>query len=112
VISDHINLSDLVLPDYVYSAFCLYEFEAAQHHLIVVKRCSHLIVLMMLDDSPNDADLNELVEASSALSNYIRQRTYIDCRNDEEWFKKLLYVLPDKGMLSPNYDDDGVLLAA
>ena len=85
------------------------EFEMAYHHNVAVKRKKRLIVLMMLD-SPNDLYANDASDTAT-LRQYLRQYTYIDYTADD-WFDKLVYALPLRGLLQNNEDraDDVQLL--
>jgi len=85
------------------------EFEMAYHHDVAVKRKKRLIVLMMLD-SPNDLYANDASDTAT-LRQYLRQYTYIDYTADD-WFDKLVYALPLRGLLQNNEDraDDVQLL--
>ena len=90
---------------FVFSTFCMYEFEVALHHALVSKRHKRLIV-MMADDSPSSL-LTGDDPAVVSLRQYLRQHTYVDCVRDKKWFDKLLYALPVNGMLpSTNNDID------
>ena len=81
----------------------------AYHHDVAVKRKKRLIVLMMLD-SPNDLYANDASDTAT-LRQYLRQYTYIDYTADD-WFDKLVYALPLRGLLQNNEDraDDVQLL--
>jgi len=81
----------------------------AYHHNVAVKRKKRLIVLMMLD-SPNDLYANDASDTAT-LRQYLRQYTYIDYTADD-WFDKLVYALPLRGLLQNNEDraDDVQLL--
>ena len=85
------------------------EFDAAYHHNVAVKRKKRLIALMMLD-SPNDLYANDASDTAT-LRQYLRQYTYIDYTADD-WFDKLVYALPLRGLLQNNEDraDDVQLL--
>jgi len=77
------------------------EFDMAFHHIVVEKRKSRLIVLMMLD---NPANLDTYDASNTAtLRQYLRQYTYIDYTADD-WLDKLLYALPLRGLLQHNED--------
>jgi len=94
----------------VVSAYCMYEFEVALHHNIIVKRKKRLIVLMALD---NPADLYDNdASDTAALRQYLRQYTYISYAADD-WLDSLLYALPLHGMDQAgrdNQDVDALLL--
>lgn len=85
----------LLTEHFLQSAYCMYEFDAAFHHNIVVKRKKRLIVLMALD-SPNDLHADDDSQ-TTALRHYLRQYTYIDFAADD-WLDNLLYGLPLHGM--------------
>ena len=83
---------------YVYSSYCMTEFLMAYYHNIVQKGQKRLIILMMLD-SPNEQLLCANDDPDrEILRHYLRQHTYIDY-NSDDWFDKLLYVLPVRGLL-------------
>ena len=90
-----------------FSGYCLSEFKKAYQHNVTVMHKNRLIVLMMLRDL-TDLD-NYDVDDIAVLRQYLRQYTYIDYRADD-WFDKLLYALPLRGLLQPNEDpnDDGL----
>jgi len=73
----------------------MYEFDAAYHHNIAVKRKKRLIVLMALDN-PNDLYANDASD-TAVLRQFLRQYTYIDYAADD-WLDKLMYTLPLHGM--------------
>jgi len=81
----------------------------AYHHNVAVKRKKRLIVLMMLDN-PTDLYANDATD-TTVLRQFLRQYTYVDYTADD-WFDKLLYALPLRGLLQPNDDhnDDARLL--
>jgi len=79
----------------VRSPYCMYEFEIALHHNIIVKRKKRLIILMALD-SPTDLYNNDASD-TAALRHYLRQYTYIDFAADD-WLENLSYALPLHGM--------------
>jgi len=72
------------------------EFDVAFHHNIMVKRKKRLIVLMALD-RPTALYDNDASD-KAALSQYLRQYTYIDYTTDD-WLEKVLYALPLRGLL-------------
>jgi len=73
----------------------------AFHDIVVVKRKSRLIVLMMLDNPANLDDYD--VSDTGTLRQYLHQYTYIDYTADD-WLDKLLYALPLRGLLQHNED--------
>jgi len=77
------------------SAYCMYEFEVALHHNIMVKRKKRLIVLMALDN-PVDLYNNDDASDTAALRQYLRQHTYINYTADD-WLDSQLYALPLHG---------------
>jgi len=77
------------------------EFDMAFHDIVVVKRKSRLIVLMMLDNPANLDDYD--VSDTGTLRQYLHQYTYIDYTADD-WLDKLLYALPLRGLLQHNED--------
>jgi len=89
---------------FVHSPYCMYEFEVALYHNIVVKRKKRLIVLMALDN-PADFCTNDEVSDTAALRQYLRQYTYIDHTADD-WIDKLLYALPLNGMDQAQLNDE------
>jgi len=84
-----------------FSGYCLSEFKKAYQHNVTVMHKNRLIVLMMLRDL-TDLD-NYDVDDIAVLRQYLRQYTYIDYRADD-WFDKLLYALPLRGLLQHNED--------
>jgi len=97
------------------SAYCMYEFEIALYHNIVVKRKKRLVVLMALD-SPINLHVDDDDDAqTAALRRYLRQYTYIDF-TASGWIDNLLYALPLHGMdrqdadALQHADDDAILL--
>jgi len=80
---------------YVFSTYCMFEFDTAHHHNIAVKRKKRLLVLMALD-SPTDLYDNDASD-TVVLRQYLRQYTYVDYRAGD-WLDKLLYALPLHGM--------------
>jgi len=98
---------------YVYSSYCMNEFEVAHQYNIVRKRKKRLVVLMALDN-PNDLYANDASDTAT-LRHYLRQYTYIDYKADD-WLDNLLYALPLHGMDEADQepadfnDDDAILL--
>jgi len=79
----------------VHSSYCMYEFEVALHHNIMVKRKKRLIVLMALDN-PTDLIADDAADTMT-LRQYLHHYTYIDYKADD-WLDKLLYALPLHGV--------------
>jgi len=83
---------------YVYSGYCMQEFDVSYHHNIMVKRKKRLVILMALD-SPSDLYANDTTDMTA-----LRQYTYIDYAADD-WLDKLLYALPVRGLLQRNQNE-------
>jgi len=99
-----------------FSNYCMVEFAAAYNYIVTTKRKKRLVVLMMLD-SPSELLAYDGSSHTASLRQYLRQYTYIDYTADD-WFDKLLYALPLRGLLqhnedaAPVVDDDDRLLQA
>ena len=73
----------------------MWEFNIAYHEYITAKREKRLVVLMALDNT-NELYCNDASDAA-ALRQYLRRYTYVDYKT-ADWFNRLLYALPLRGM--------------
>ena len=85
-----------------FSNYCTAEFDAAYNYIAKTKRKKRLIALMMLD-SPNEVLADDGSSHTETLRQYLRQYTYIDYTADD-WFDRLLYAMPLRGLLRRNED--------
>jgi len=76
----------------------------AYHHNVAVKRNKRLIVLMMLN-SLNDLNVNDVSSDTALLRQYLRQYTYIKYPA-KDWLDRLLYALPLRGLGQPQSSQD------
>jgi hypothetical protein len=83
----------------------MHEFETAYHHYTCVVRKKRLVLLVTLEnplitvsDSDDDRETCDNRINLDSLRQYLRHYTYIDC-NVSDWFVRLLYSMPMKGML-------------
>ena len=74
---------------------CLSEFDMAFNHNIINLHKNRLIILLNLDiDSSTPS-----TSGSECLRQYLRQYSCVNYQEDSDWFNKLLYALPVRGML-------------